>query len=233
VIYAPPPPEQYGYVPPPPGPAMYETEPVRAPRYSLWLGGRLGLLLYGGSVYFNDTTGYDATASSFITNGLALEADVGARISKRYIPYLGVELGLVGPGSSFQGTSASAGTSFVGLGFRFLAGNVNFVSFASDLSFGYRKFQVTNEGNTWTASAFEFLRLGLGADIRFTDYFTISPMVTLSGGTLTTTSGAVNFSNGTPLPSAVTGGQIPSPWQSNYYAIVLGCGAHFDLFGAH
>ncbi len=115
---------------------------------------------------------------------------------------------------------------------------MNFVSFASDLSFGFRKFQVSNDGNTWTASAFEFLRLGLGADIRFTDYFTLSPMVTLSGGTLTSTSGSVNFAGGqsdmqTGTPVQVNSGQIPSSWQSNYYAIVLGCGAHFDLFGAH
>ncbi len=240
MIYAPPPPEQYGYVPPPPGPAMYEAEPVRAPRYSLWLGGRLGLLLYGGGVYFNPNTGNDEQTSAFVTNGLALEADVGARISKRYIPYLALELGLVGPGSRFQGsgTSASAGTSFLGLGFRFLAGNVNYVSFASDLSFGFRKFQVTNGGSTWTASAFEFLRLGLGADIRFTDYFTISPMVTLSGGTLTSTSGGVSFAQNQAdaqmgTPSQVSNGQIPSNWQTNYYAIVLGCGAHFDLLGAH
>jgi len=225
-------------VPPPPGPAMYAAEPVRAPKYSLWLGGRLGLLLYGGSMYYNQNTGYDEQTSAFVTNGLALEADVGARIARRYIPYLALELGLVGPGSRFQGASAQAGTSFLGIGFRFLAGNVNFVSFASDLSFGFRKFQVSNDGNTWTASAFEFLRLGLGADIRFTDYFTISPMVTLSGGTLTNTSGSVQFApnqsdmqGGTP--AQVNSGQIPSSWQSNYYAIVLGCGAHFDLFGAH
>ncbi len=219
---------------------MYEAEPVRAPRYSLWLGGRLGLLLYGGAMYFNPNTGNDEQVSSFVTNGLALEADVGARISKRYIPYLALELGLVGPGSRFQGggTSATAGTSFLGVGFRFLAGNVNSVSFASDLSFGFRKFQDSNQGQTWTASAFEFLRLGLGADIRFTDYFTISPMVTLSGGTLANTSGSVQFapnqSDGVPgTPDAVNHGQIPSSWQSNYYAIVLGCGAHFDLLGGH
>jgi hypothetical protein len=217
---------------------MVELEPVRALKYSLWLGGRLGLLLFGGSMYINPNTGNDEQTSAFVTNGLALEADVGARISKRYIPYLALELGLVGPGTRFQGTSASAGTSFLGLGFRFLAGNVNFVSFASDLSFGFRKFEVANAGSTWTASAFEFLRLGLGADIRFTDYFTISPMVTLSGGTLASTSGSVTFapnqSDGTTgTPPQVNNGQIPSSLQTNYYAIVLGCGAHFDLFGAH
>ena len=46
---------------------------------------------------------------------------------------------------------------------------MNNVSFASELSFGFRKIQVSNDTGTWTATAFEFLRLGLGAEIRLTD----------------------------------------------------------------
>jgi hypothetical protein len=214
-----------------------EGEPVHAPKYSLWLGGRLGLLLYGGGMYLNPG-GDEEKTSSFVTNGLAVEADVGARISRRYIPYLALELGLVGPGSRFQGASATAGTSFVGIGFRFLAGDVSSVSFASDLSFGFRKFEVTNANQTWTASSFEFLRLGLGADIRFTSYFTISPMVTLSGGTLSDTSGSVPFagnqSDQAPgTPDYVNHGQIPGQYQTNYFSITIGCGAHFDLLASH
>lgn len=216
---------------------MSEAEPVHAPKYSLWLGGRLGVLLYGGGMYLNPDTSQEKT-SSFVSNGLALEADVGARISRRYIPYLALELGLVGPGSRFQGTSATAGTSFLGIGFRFLAGDVSFVSFATDLSFGFRKFEVTNGNQTWTASSFEFLRLGLGADIRFTNYFTISPMVMLSGGTLSDTSGSVGFAGNqsdgaTGTPDYVNHGQVPSNYQTNYFSITIGCGAHFDLFGSH
>lgn len=214
---------------------MSEAEYVHAPKYSLWLGGRLGLLLNGGGIY-QDPAGNDAPTSDFVTNGLALEGDVGARISRRYIPYLGLELGLVGAGKRFNGTSAQAGTGFLGVGFRFLAGDADSVSFASDLSFGFRKLEVSSQGSSWSATSFEFLRLGLGADIRFTSYFTISPMVTLSGGTFTGTSGSVNFApnqadkqQGTP--SYVNNGQIPTSEQTNYYTIILGCGAHFDLFG--
>jgi hypothetical protein len=229
VVYAPPPP-QYTYVAPPPGSAqLASAEWVHAPKYSLWLGLRLGLLFYGGGMYQDPNTGNITRVGSYVTNGLALEADVGARISHRYIPYLALELGLVGPGSQFSGTSASAGTSFLGLGFRFLAGDANSVSFASDLSFGLRKFEVTEGNQTWTASTLEFLRLGLGADIRFTSYFTISPLVTFSGGTLTDTSGALT--GAVQTPPYVNNGQIPGGAQANYYAIVLGCGAHFDLLG--
>ncbi len=227
---------QYTYEPPPPGPAsMSEADYVHAPKYSLWLGGRLGILLNGGGIY-QDPAGNDAPMSDFVTNGLALEGNVGARISRRYIPYLGLELGLVGAGKRFNGTSAQAGTGFLGVGFRFLAGDVDSVSFASDLSFGFRKLEVSSQGSTWSATSFEFLRLGLGADIRFSSYFTISPMVTLSGGTFTGTSGSVNFASGqsdgqTGTPSYVNNGQVPSSYQTNYYTVILGCGAHFDLFG--
>jgi hypothetical protein len=208
---------------------MSSADWVHAPKYSLWLGMRLGLLFYGGAMFQDPNTGDATKTGQYVSNGVALEADVGARIAHRYIPYLGLELGLVSAGSDFNGTGASAGTSFLGIGFRFLAGDANAVSFASDISFGFRKFEVTESNQTWSASTFEFLRLGLGADIRFTSYFTISPMVTFSAGTLTDASGSLT--GPTPTPAYVNGGQIPGPAQAGYYSIVLGCGAHFDLFG--
>jgi hypothetical protein len=234
VVYAPPAPAPYGYAPPPPGP-MYPVDYVHAPRYSLWLGGRLGLLGYWGGLYA-DPSGFAETTGNFVTNGLAVEADIGARIARRYIPYLAVELGVVGPGHRFEQTSTTAGTSFVGIGLRLLAGDVNNVSFASDLSFGFRKLQVSNDSGTWSTTAFEFLRLGLGADVRLTNSFTISPMLTISGGTFTDTSGSIVFGPNqgdglTGTPSYVNGGQIPTGSQTNYATFVLGCGAHFDLFG--
>ncbi len=234
MVYAPAAPPPYGYQQPPPGyESMSEARGPRAPRYSLWVGGRLGLLVYGGGIYGdNNVQGTVESMHSFVTDGLGLEADVGARISRRYIPYLALELGLVGPGSHFQNGASSAGTSFIGVGFRFLAGDVDAVSFASDLSFGFRRLEVTNGGQTWATTAFEFLRIGLGADIRLTDYFTLSPMVTLSGGTFTETTGSVSFADGGGTPDYVNHGQIPGGYQTSYYSLVLGCGAHFDLFGS-
>ena len=180
---------QYGYVPPPPPPPQLLPNYTHAPRYSLWLGGRLGVLAYGGTLYDTETTG------NFVGNGAALEVDVGARIERRYIPYLALELGLVPAGHRFEGTGATAGTSFFGVGVRLLAGDVDNVSFASELSFGFRKLQVSrgDTGETWSASGFEFLRIGLGADIRLSTRFTLSPMLTVSGGTLTDTSGSIGY----------------------------------------
>jgi hypothetical protein len=187
---------------------------------------------------FADPTGYTETTGNFVTNGAALEVDVGARIERRYIPYLALELGFVGAGHRFDQTPASAGTSFVGVGVRLLAGDVDNVSFASELSFGFRKLQVsrsdTNE--TWSATGFEFLRLGLGAEIRLSTRFTLTPMVTVSGGTFTDTTGHIAFAphqgdglSGTP--DYVNHGQIGSDSQKTYEAFVVGCGAHFDLIG--
>jgi hypothetical protein len=215
------------------------AEPVHAPKYSFWLGGRLGLLAYGGGMYqdpADPTTnvGYDETTGNFVTNGLALEGNIGFRLARRYIPYFALELGLVGPGHRFQGTQTSAGTSFLGIGFRFLAGDVDSVSFASDISFGFRRFGVSNSSGSWSATGFEFLRLGLGAEVRVSTHFTVSPMLTVSGGTLTDTSGSISFAPNqgdgmTGTPDYVNHGQVAPGAQTTYVSLVIGCGAHFDL----
>jgi hypothetical protein len=211
----------------------------------MWLGGRAGLLAYSGGLYINNQqTGAIETTGNFIRPGLGLEIDVGARLAKRYMPYLGLELGVAGAGHRFDATTR-ASTAFFGVGFRYLAGDVDTVSFASDLSVGMRQFQVANGGGTWTASGLEIFRLGLGAEVRISNYFTMSPMITLSGGTLHDTSGRVAFAPnqgdgqtgpGTILPTGAylpfaQNGSIPSGAETSYYAIVIGCGAHADLFG--
>ena len=218
-----------------PAPPVRRVDYVHAPTYALWAGGRLGVLGYGGGM-FQDPNGNTETTGNFVSNGLALELDVGARIMRHFIPYLGAELGLVGPGHRFDGTSAKAGTSFLGVGFRMLAGDVDNVSFVSDLSIGWRAMQVSNDGSTWSGSGVEILRLGLGADIRLTSHFTLSPLLTISGGKLTDSNGSVTFApnqgdglSGTP--PYVNNGQIQPGYQVSYESIVVGCGAHFDLFG--
>jgi hypothetical protein len=216
---------------------MSIVDAKHAPRYALWVGGRLGLLAYGGGVFADPPPNYNTeTTGNFVTNGAALEVDVGARIERRYIPYVVLELGFLGAGHRFEGTPASAGTSFVGAGVRLLAGDVDNVSFASELSFGFRKLQVSrsDKGETWSGTGFEFLRLGLGAEIRLSTRLTLTPMLTVSGGTLTDTSGQITYApnqgdglTGTPLSP----GQIPNTRQATYEAFTVGCGAHFDLIG--
>jgi hypothetical protein len=235
---APSPPPQYVYAPPPPGSRVLSSaERKHAPSYSLWLGGSLGLIAYSGGLYLNDPSavainGSTESTGNFVRPGIALQGDVGARLGRRYIPYVTVELGLVGAGRRFDGTQTKASTSFIGVGFRYLAGDVDSVSFASDISLGFRKFQVSNDSGTWSASGFEILRLGFGADIRVSTRLTVSPMINLTGGTLTDTSGYIAFAPGqADQKTHPLLGAIPSGAQDTYFAVVLGCNAHVDLFG--
>jgi hypothetical protein len=227
-----------------PPPAVVYIEPPRkhAPEYSLWLGGRLGVIAYGGSFFDNGAITYATdgtpiignspeTTGNLIRSGLApaLEIDAGARLGKRYIPYVGLELGLVGAGRRFDGgPSTTAGTSFIGVGFRYLAGDVNNASFASDISFGIRKVTLSNDSGQWSMTGLEIFRLGLGAEVRMSNHFTISPMITLSGGAMSDTDGHITFADGTH-PAYQDGQSIGTP--HNYLVVTAGCGAHFDLFG--
>ena len=69
---------------------MVPVREVHAPAYSLWLGGRAGLLAFGGSLYINDTaaSGSKETTGNVVGPGVGLEIDAGARLAKRYVPYI-------------------------------------------------------------------------------------------------------------------------------------------------
>jgi hypothetical protein len=228
-----PPPQPYTYATPPKGPPELSlADPKHAPAFALWLGGNVGFLAYSGNLYIRDqTTGDLEGMGNFVRPGVALQGDVGARLARRYIPYFTVELGLVPAGRRFDGgPSTTASTSFVGIGFRYLMGDVDWISIPLDVSFGWRKFQVSNATGTWSAGGLEILRLGVGVDIRLSTRATISPMLTLAGGTLTDTGGQITFADGTAPPYIGNAG-IPPDARTTYFAVVVGCGVHADLFG--
>jgi hypothetical protein len=125
--------------------------------------------------------------------------------------------------------NATATSDFVGLGFRYVAGDVSRVGFASDLSFGLRTVTIRQGGSEFTMRSTELFRLGLGAEIRLSTLFTLSPMFTLSGGVMTDTKGSVTFRDGQTTPFDPNGETIR--FQRGYVVVGLGCGAHFDLFG--
>jgi hypothetical protein len=231
--------DQPYYAPPPPPPRRYrvvvvEPEPAKhAPEFSLWVGGRLGLIGFGNRFYTNEA-GQDETTGNFVTSGVGLEGDIGARLGRRYIPYLFWEHGFVGAGHRFQGgENATASTDYRGIGFRYIGGDVNNVGFMTDLAVGLRTISVTNGGNNYTMTALEFFRLGLGAEIRITTLFALTPMAWIATGQMSDTSGHVTFApnqgDGLAQPPYQNGDNINS--QTTYIAFGLNIGAHFDVFG--
>ena len=221
--------------PPPPPPIEYNPppEPAHAPKFSLWAGGRLGVLGYGGNFYQNEFQDGETTGN-FIRTGLSLGIDVGARLGKRYLPYLFLEHGFAAAGHRFVGGDATAASDLYGGGFRYIAGDVDSVGFLTDISVGLRTITVKNNGDTYKMSSIEIFRLGLGAEIRISTLFSISPMATLSGGAMSDTEGHVAYSqegshDGLAHPAYQDGKQIGN--QRGYIVLGLGCGGHFDIFG--
>jgi hypothetical protein len=80
----------------------------------------------------------------------------------------------------------------------------------------------------------EILRLSLGAEIRFSREFVLSPAFMISSGALTDTAGHVRYSvdgarDGLTHPTYQDGRTIDQ--QHGYVVLGLACGGHFDLLG--
>jgi hypothetical protein len=228
---------------PPPAPYLPEPESrTHAPPFSLWVGGRLSFLGFSGNFYDNDWINprtnvvepQPETTGNFVRNGAGLEIDVGARLGKRYTPYIFFERGFVKSGHRFEDSDATAYTHFYGLGFRYTAGDVDSVGFLTDLAVGVRTVNVSRGGQTYTMSSLEIFRLGLGAEIRLSTLFALSPLAFISGGTMSDTDGSVAFSargsgDGLTRPTYVDGRQITR--RQGYLLVGIGLGGHFDVFG--
>lgn len=201
--------------------------------FSLWVGGSLGALGYGGYLYDNEQNKKESTGN-FAGPGLGVEVDIGARLGRRYVPYVFLQHGFMTQGHRFEGTDATSASDMYGLGFRYTAGDVDTAGFLTELSIGIRTITVSGGGQTYKMSALEYFRLGLGAEIRISTLFVISPMAHVSGGAMDNTSGTIAFSpegsrDGVREPTYRNGDPILV--QRGYVAVGIGCGAHFDIFG--
>jgi hypothetical protein len=229
---APPPPPSL-HLPPPPHP------PKHAPRLALWTGARFGVLGFGGGFYGvpvgNPPVSTTEWTTDLVTPGPTLQADVGVRLGYRFVPFVFYERAILGVGSRFAGESGtSAYSELYGLGLRFVAGDVNTAAFLTEISVGERTVGVSANGQTFKMSGFEYFKLGLGAEIRLSTHLTISPLASLSTGSMTSTSGSVTFStagsaDGNTHPPFENGASITD--QRGYVMLSLTCGAHFDLLG--
>ncbi|HEX7663531.1 MAG TPA: hypothetical protein VF407_03430, partial [Polyangiaceae bacterium] len=165
--------------------------------------------------------------------GLSFEVDVGARLGKRYIPYVAWEHAFLGAGHRFEGEDAKASSDYVGFGFRLLAGNVDNVSFLSELGIGFRTVTLANDTETFKMTSLEIARLGLGAEIRLSTLFTLTPIAKLSVGQMGDSSGGIGYGKNQGDQQTGTtfyNGQIDA-FPKNYVVVGLGCSANFDFFG--
>jgi len=237
-----PPPQQPYYQPqqpPPPRqappPVEYEPPepPTHAPKFSLWIGPRIGYMGFGLNWYRN-ADGNGETTGNLVGNGVATQLDLGARISYRYIPYIFWDHGFLSAGHRFDGLGdASAYTDYYGIGFRHLGGDVDSVSFLFEIAVGMRSVSMSNGNQKYTMSGIEYFKLGLGAEIRAMTLFSIEPVLSISSGQLNDSAGTIDFApnqgDGATTPPYTGNGTIKSALP--YVMLSFAVGVHFDVFG--
>ncbi len=223
-VYEPPPPGQYVYEPPPPPKPHH-----RAPKTALWLGARFGWFLPFGGLWAQRQTN-DALDmvkwSQFASSGPMFELDVGARLGRYYNVYLLWERASLGGGSEDVptiGQSQSGETDYYAIGLRF-SSDPDKVGFLTDLSLGYRRFRAQWDDGTelqLTEAPLE-MRIGLGADIRLTKAFSLSPLLTLGAGSF----GSAEW----VAPDGTrTDATTPGDERAGHGWLTLQLGGHFDI----
>lgn len=242
-----PPPPGFGPVyepPPPPEPAHV------APKHALWVGARASFWIPFGSLW-GQCTVYDAYGClevatvpfrDFAGPGLALEADVGARVGRAYNVYVGWEHAeLQGGQTDFEladedgnltamPASRRAATDLLGLGVRF-SSNPDRIGLLVDMLVGFRVLTAhwdtedpgAPERLLMTQAPFEF-RFGAGADIRLNPALSLSPLLTIGSGVFRSIEWELGDESKVDAVAS----------SEDYFAhgwFTIGLGGHFDLFG--
>lgn len=237
----PPPQQPYYQQQPPPPPPQEPPEPpeppTHCPKFSLWVGPRLGFIGHGldfwnhkTSVNQKDTS---ETTGNIVGNGLQTQIDVGARISYHWVPYVFYERGWLAKGHRFDGLGGSASSAFYGIGIYHASGDVDSVAFVSDASFGLRSVSVSDGSSTYTMTGLALFNLGFGAEIRIMTLFSVTPMLRLSLASMDSSEGSVTYAperqgDGRTQPDFRDGESISGRM---YAVITLGASVHFDIFG--
>lgn len=233
-IYEPPPPGYYA------GPPIYEPPPPPkprhvAPKYSLWLGARVGWFIPFGSLWTEAIQGTgglegyeDVGWSEYASSGPMFELDVGARLGRHYNLFFAWERAALGTGSAApdaNGGQTTGETDFYAVGLR-ISSDADKVGFLTEINLGYRRFRARWEDGTelqMTEAPLEF-RLGLGADIRFGPLFSLSPMATLGVGSF----GSAEWK----APNGdTTDATKPGDRAAGHGWVTLQLGGHFDIAG--
>lgn len=229
------------YEPPPPGAApilVYEPPPPpkprhRSPQTAFWVGARLGWFVPFGNLWFD---GYAISPDlralrgrsfqDYASSGPLFEVDVGARLGRRYNLFALWERASLGPGdlddSSFGGQDRGT-TDLYGIGVRF-SSDPDRVGFLAEIVIGYRRFVAHWSDGTElevTDGLFD-ARIGLGADIRISPSFSLSPLLTLGSGVFQ----EATF-NG---PDGSQDARSPLDENAQYGTFTIGLGGHFDIY---
>ena len=209
------------------------------PNYSLWLGVGPGWTLPFGDLS-GKCSGFDSLgrcasimsvpSHDYVAQGPALELDIGARLARNYNLYGLWEHSWLGAGSA---TSADRGqpehgdTDFFALGLR-VSTDPETLGFILDLAIGSRRMRAHWADGTelqMTDAPFE-TRMGIGADVRLNESWSLSPMLALGLGSY----GKVQWvsPNGT-VQAATTPGDVAL----THGWIGLQMAAHADVFGSN
>ncbi|MCA9643575.1 MAG: hypothetical protein KC492_22910 [Myxococcales bacterium] len=244
----PPPPGYATSEPPPPivvyepqAPGVYEPPPPPRPRhlapeYSLWLGGRIGYFHPFGNVWATctavDRSGICLASEgeewqNYASSGPMGELDVGARLGRRHVLFFTWERAKLGKGDldiAGNGEQQDAETDFFGLGLRFSSDPDN-VGLLIEIVVGGRRFRTSwaNGDELRLEDAPFESRIGIGADIRLSRAFSLSPMLTLGGG---------QFGTATYYNKATNSESEQADIVASHAWVTLQMGAHFDLLGS-
>lgn len=177
--------------PPPPQPRHV------APKTSLWAGIRLGWFAPFGYLYAQSVEVapgiydyYRVSWRDYAGPGPLIELDLGVRLSRAYNVFALWEHGELAAGAASpevfgnHGEQERGRTDFFGIGVR-ASSDANSLGFLSEVALGYRRAQSSWEDGTELELSSGILeaRLGIGADIRISQFFSLSPLLTFGFGT--------------------------------------------------
>lgn len=233
------------YEPPPPGGYYYGPAPVwepppppkprhRAPKTAFWLGGRVGYFVPFLNLLARRVSAqsYDEVKwSEYASSGPLFELDIGARFSRHYNVFFTWEHASLGTGDADAASNAwaisseqtSASTDYYAIGLRF-SSNADKVGFLTEINLGWRRFNAEWDDGTQLRmyeAPLEF-RIGLGADIRVTTFFSLSPMVTLGAGAFG--GGELERQNGQKSDPFLPGDEAAGHGWATFHL-----GGHFDI----
>jgi hypothetical protein len=239
-----PPPPGYGYAPA--GSLVYEPPPPPlprhiAPKYSFWVGARIGWFVPFGDLWArcttplgtNDCGSFEGVEfNDYASSGPVFELDIGARLGRNYNLFLLWEHAELGRGdldpasdTLQRGEQDSANTDYYAIALR-VSSDPDKVGFLTEIALGTRRFRTTWQNGAelqLTEAPFE-ARLGLGADIRMGPAFSLSPLITLGVGA---------FGEATHV--APDGNSVDATTdydaRSGHGWLTLQIGGHFDIGG--